>query len=150
MRPFFAALSVGYISGIFLLADSSIVSGMAKYNPYSLLHIPLYGILTGLIVLCLLPFKGIRFENRIRITPDDLAKTNNLGGFTFRIDPVGKINPTARLLIAGFIAAWVAIADELHQSFIASRDGSITDIFLDIVGISFVILFVHKLCRNRF
>ncbi len=143
-------LSVAYISGIFLLADSSVVSDMATYNPYSLLHIPLYGILTGLIVLSLLPFKGIHFENRIRMTPGGLTKTDNLGGFTFRIDPVDRINPTARLLIAGFIAVWVAIADEIHQSFIPSRDGSITDVFLDIVGISFVILIVHKLCKNRF
>src|SRR4030042_4954086 len=114
MIPFFAALSVAYISAIFLFADSPIPSGLATYNPYSLLHIPLYGILTGLMVLSLLPFKGIDFGNKIRMTPDGLTKTNHLEGFTFRIDPVGKIKPPARFVVAGFIAVSVAMGHETH------------------------------------
>jgi hypothetical protein len=73
--------------------------------------------LTGLIVLVPLPFKDIRFENRIRITPDD-GENNNLGASTFRIDRC-EINP-ARFTQAVY-RRLAAIADELHQSLIASR-----------------------------
>lgn len=51
MNFFFSIFSVAYIAGIFLFADSPIVSAVAPFNPYSLLHIPLYGILTILLVL---------------------------------------------------------------------------------------------------
>ena len=139
-----------YISGIFLLADSSVVSGLSAYNRYSLLHIPLYGILTVLLVLALMPLRDIHVSQRTRVIPDHSGEPKNLGISTFQIYPMDRINPATRWLIAGFIAAGVAIADEFHQSFIPSRDGSITDVLLDIVGISLAIFFIHKLYKNRF
>jgi VanZ family protein len=54
-----------------------------------------------------------------------------------------SINP----LIAGLIALVVAIADEIHQAYIPSRDASVTDVFLDIVGISICLLLI-RLCRR--
>ena len=48
MNPFYAFLSAAYIFAIFFLADSGAVSQIGEFNPYSLLHIPLYGILTSL------------------------------------------------------------------------------------------------------
>ncbi|MFH1758107.1 MAG: VanZ family protein [Pseudomonadota bacterium] len=51
MNYFFVVLSAAYILGIFFLADSSLVSQISVFNPRSLLHIPLYGILTILLVL---------------------------------------------------------------------------------------------------
>lgn len=58
MNLVYSFLSAGYILAIFLLADSGAVSRLGKFNPYSLLHIPLYGILTFLILLSLCTGKG--------------------------------------------------------------------------------------------
>jgi VanZ family protein len=58
MNPVYSFLSAGYILAIFLLADSGAVSRLGEFNPYSLLHIPLYGILTFLILLSLCTGKG--------------------------------------------------------------------------------------------
>ena len=41
----------------FIFADSSVVSTLAAFNPYSLLHIPLYGILTVLLIFSFMPLK---------------------------------------------------------------------------------------------
>jgi VanZ family protein len=51
MNPFFTFLSAAYIFGIVYLAGSPLVSRIAKFNPYSVLHIPFYGILTILLLL---------------------------------------------------------------------------------------------------
>jgi VanZ family protein len=50
MNPFFTILSAAYIFGIFYWADSPAVSQIEPFNPYSLLHIPLYGILAFLLL----------------------------------------------------------------------------------------------------
>jgi VanZ family protein len=128
MNLFFTILSLAYIFGIFFFADSSIVSTLATYNPYSLLHIPLYGILTILLILSIVPFK---------------FKLNN------SINPRNQI---IRFLVAGLIALIVAIADEIHQAYIPSRDASILDVFLDMIGIILVMLVImlyYKKKRSR-
>lgn len=51
MNLFFLFLSAAYVFAIFFLADSGAVSRIGEFNPYSLLHIPLYGVLTLLILL---------------------------------------------------------------------------------------------------
>ena len=119
-RLIFGFLSAGYIAMIFLWADSSIASRLSAFNPYSLLHIPLYGILTILLVLSFLPFN---------------VKTN---AHTHK-----RINPLTRLFAAGSIALIVGIADEFHQSFIPSRDASVIDLFLDLTGIALVAFIVY-------
>ena len=103
MNPFFTVLSAAYIFMIFYGADSSAVSQVGDFNPDSLLHIPLYGILTLLLILALRPNDG-RVETR-------------------------------RLIGAGLIALVVAVLDEYYQTFIPIREGSITDVILDGVGI---------------
>jgi hypothetical protein len=149
MQLFFIVLSTAYVSGIFLLADSSIVSGLASYNPHSLLHIPLYGILTLLLFLSFQPGKGIRFRRGTRRIARNLTEPDHPVSLAVRIDPMGKIGPAARLMIAGFVAAGIAIADEVHQSSILTRHASISDVFLDIIGISIVIFCVRRLCRKQ-
>ena len=54
----FRLFSVAYIAGIFLFADSSVISDLSPFNPYSLLHIPLYGILTLLLFFSFVPSKS--------------------------------------------------------------------------------------------
>ena len=53
MNPFFTVLSGSYILAIFFLADSSVAEQIRVFNPLSLLHIPLYGTLSLLLVLAL-------------------------------------------------------------------------------------------------
>jgi VanZ family protein len=55
MSPFFTAISALYIFVIFFWADSSALSRVSEFNPFSLLHIPLYGIMTGLLLLAFTP-----------------------------------------------------------------------------------------------
>jgi len=55
MNLFFSILSAIYIFAIFFWADSSAISQISIFNPFSLLHIPLYGILTILLALTLGP-----------------------------------------------------------------------------------------------
>jgi hypothetical protein len=131
----FSILSLAYIAGIFLFADSPVVSDIAPFNPYSLLHIPLYGILTLLLIL----------SNWSAIF---LNKKNPINSRS-PIDPKNPTNPinSTNLFIAGLIAVVVGIADEIHQAYIPSRDASVTDVFLDIVGIILCIVFIKRIER---
>ena len=85
MNILFSILSAAYIAGIFLFADSPMVSDVAPVNPYSLLHIPLYGILTILLIL---------------------SFSKNL------TNPINLINST-KLLVSGSTALLVALARAL-------------------------------------
>ena len=112
VRLFFSLLSVMYVTAIFLFAGSPIVRDNSQFNPYSILHIPLYGVLT---VLLDRSFRGA-------------------GSF--------------RLLLPAIIALGVAIADEVNQSFTPGRDGTVTDVLLDLVGIGLVV-FLRFRFRNH-
>jgi len=133
MRLFFSILSLAYISGIFLLADSPIVSSLAPFNPYSLLHIPLYGILTILLFFSIVPFKFKLNSSTNQIDQKDQKDLT---------DQTDQIN---RLLIAGLISFGVAIVDEIHQFYVPGRDASIIDVFLDLIGITFVLFLFHQI-----
>jgi VanZ family protein len=50
--------------------------------------------------------------------------------------------------LAGLISFGVAIADEIYQAYIPSRDASTIDIFLDLIGITLV-LFLFQLYKKR-
>jgi len=117
MTPFFAVLAAAYIFGIFFFADSSVVSRISEFNPYSLLHIPLYGLLTALLLLTFIPKPG-----------------TNLG---------------LRYQVAAWIAVAVGVLDEYHQSFIPSRDGSVTDVLLDLLGTGLVVLLAWRVPPHR-
>ena len=119
MRIFFTILSIAYVAGIFLFADSSVVSTLSSFNPYSLLHIPLYGILTFLLIFSFVPMTQL---------PNYLI---------------------TRFLVVGFIALVVAIADEIHQAYVPGRDASITDVLLDLVGITLVLFFAFRLFETK-
>jgi VanZ family protein len=123
MRLFFLILSIAYVVAIFFLADSPVVYTLSSYNPHSLLHIPLYAGLAILLVLSSFPsgrwsFSSIRSMGFIE---------------------TGSVNVRSRLLICAFVAAAVAIVDEIHQTFIPNRDGSAVDVLLDLIGVILVI-----------
>lgn len=119
MRLFFSILSIAYIAGIFLFADSSVVSDLSTFNPYSLLHIPLYGILTFLLAL------------------------------SFRLVTQLPNHLITRFLVVGFIALIVAIVDEIHQAYVPGRDASITDVLLDLVGISLALFLTFRFFKIK-
>ena len=125
-RFIFPLISIFYISGIFLLAGSPFISKIATFNLFSLLHIPLYGVLTLLLVFSIIPF-GFSSSN----------PTN----------PIDQRNQKNRFLFAGLIALGVAVADEVYQTSIPGRDGSFTDVFLDAIGIALVLLPIHRIFR---
>ena len=54
-----------------------------------------------------------------------------------------------RFLVVGFIALIVAIADEIHQAYVPGRDASITDVLLDLVGITLVLFFAFRLFETK-
>ena len=85
----FSILSLAYIAGIFLLADSPVVADIAPFNPYSLLHIPLYGILTLLLILSNWSSIFLNKRNPInsRSPIDPKNSTNSMS-------PTNPINPT--------------------------------------------------------
>ena len=117
INSFFAILSAAYIFGIFFFADSNLVRQINVLNPMSILHIPLYGILTILLVLAL---------------------------------QAGQMNHSKRgYIIASLVAMAVAALDEFCQSFIPSREASITDILLDVIGICLGVLFSWRILLLR-
>jgi len=141
MRPLIAFLTVGYIAGIFFFANSSIVSDLATFNPYSLLHIPLYGILAILLFFYFVPT-----ALRPHKPNDPIAQRHN------KIVTQLPDNLMPRFLYVGIISLGVAIADEIHQAYIPGRDASIPDVFLDMVGIILIMLLImlyYKKKRSR-
>jgi VanZ family protein len=120
MKWVFRIVSALYISAIFLFAGSPIVSDLSPLNPYSLLHIPIYGILALLLAVSL--SSGMR--------------------------GLGKRIHWKRLFLAGSIALFVAVADEIHQSSFEIRHASVMDVVLDLIGICLTIIVVSRFLRK--
>ena len=106
------------------------VSDLAVFNPYSLLHIPLYGILTILLVFSVLPL-NLNRPNRT----NERNQTNGIHGKSY-------------FLIPGVIALGVAMADEVYQSILPGREASVSDVFLDFVGITFALFLIFRLYKK--
>jgi hypothetical protein len=138
VRIFFSILSLLYIAAIFILAESHVVDTLSEFNAYSLLHIPLYGILACLLVLSMVPitrgFRGASIQpgSDPRRLPSEETKGLNL-----------------RLFLAGAIALVVAIFDEIHQLYVPGRDGSAIDAVLDMAGIAIALLLCFRLLKTR-
>jgi VanZ family protein len=131
IRFFFTILSIAYIAAIFLFAGSPIVHTLAPFNPHSFLHIPLYGILTVVLILSLVPMK---FKSSSAMNP---------------INSMDSTNSTTHFLVVGFIALGVGIADEIHQAYVPGRDASLTDVLLDLLGIILVLFFAFRLLKTK-
>ena len=137
MTILFSLLSLFYIASIFILAGSPVTESLSEYNPYSLLHIPLYGILAFLLALSIVPVRR-RPQNR-SIQQDD--------GLTM---PAVKKRASLklRLFVVGVVSLVVGSLDEVHQLYIPGRDGSIIDIGLDIVGIAVALVLFFGLFKT--
>ena len=149
MRFLFTVLSVAYVAGIFLFAGSPIVSTLSKFNPYSILHIPVYGILTVLLIFSFIPelpnsfitHRSAQGRNRPIDLPSEMRSL-----FHRRRLPN---NLMTRFFIVGLIALGVGIADEMHQAYVPGRDASITDVLLDLVGIILTLFFISWLLKTK-
>jgi hypothetical protein len=138
MRILFSLLSLFYIASIFILAGSPVVYTLSEFNPYSLLHIPLYGILVFLLTLSMVP-----------VTRGFKGASNQPGVDSTRPLSRGTVGLTVRLFIAGGIALAVGIFDEVHQLSVPGRDASATDVLLDMVGIAIALLLFFVLFKAR-
>jgi hypothetical protein len=135
----FALLSLFYIASIFILAGSPVVRILSAYNPYSLLHIPLYGILAFLLIFSMVPITQGFKEASIQPGSDSTGpRSKGTGGLT------------VRLFVAGAIALVVGILDEVHQLSVPGRDASAGDVLLDMVGIAIALLLCFVLFQTRF
>ncbi len=145
MRILFSTLSIIYIACIFLLAGSSVVSDLSTFNPYSVLHIPLYGILTVLLIFSFVPFK---FKDFVSNVPGH-SNQEFLSSPRSRADASthSRINSLShpRFLIAGFLSLGIGIADEIHQAYVPGRDASFTDVLLDALGIFLALVLIRLL-----
>ena len=138
VRILFSLFSLCYIAAIFILAGSPVVETLSEFNPYSLLHIPLYGIMTFLLVLAIVPIpRG--FRNR-SIQPNSNPT---------RPQSRGPIVLEFRLFLAGGIAWAVGIFDEVHQLYVPGRDASVGDVVLDTVGIAIAMLLCFWFFKSR-
>jgi Ca2+/Na+ antiporter len=55
------------------------------------------------------------------------------------------LTPNSKLIILpGIISLIIAIADEIYQSSISSRNASITDVFIDLIGIILALFLISK------
>jgi len=131
MNPIFSILSAAYIAGIFLFADSPMVSDVTPFNPYSLLHIPLYGILT---ILLIFSFSKNSTNPKNPSNPSNSSNPSNLSNST----------NSSNLVIAGIIALVVAVADEIHQAYVPNRNASVIDVLLDVVGIILCMVIIKR------
>ena len=132
MRFVFRVFSIAYVAGIFLFADSSVISDLSPFNPYSLLHIPLYGILTLLLFLSISSWKPVS-KNSVNSTNSTYSTHSTY--FTY----------STRFLIVGLIATMIGVADEIHQAYIPGRNASVVDVFLDMVGIALCLFIIWRL-----
>ncbi len=139
MRILFALLSIIYIAAIFILAGSPLVHTLSEFNPYSLLHIPLYGIMALLLVFSLVAIPRGFKDGSIQQSSDPT-----------RPRPRDTVGLKFRLFAAGGIALIVGIFDEIHQLFVPGRDGSAGDVALDAVGIALALLLCFWLFKTRF
>ena len=143
MNLIFTILSIAYIFSIFFWADSPVVSDLATFNPYSLLHIPVYGILATLLVFSVSPLNLTRANRTNGRNPTNQRDQRN------QRDERNGICRKTHFLIPGVIALGVAIADEVYQSFLPSREASVIDIFLDFIGISFALFLIFRLYKKQ-
>ena len=109
-RPF--SRGGAYVTGILLIQF-----GWHPGPDLLLLHIPLYGLLTVLLLLTFIPKPGT--------------------------------NLTSRYQAAAWIAVAVGVVDEYHQAFIPSRDASVTDVLLDILGVGLVMILAWRVPPHR-
>ncbi len=149
MRIFFCILSITYIAAIFLLAGSSVVSDLSTFNPYSVLHIPLYGILTVLLIFSFVPFRFKDLLSSVTSHSNQRFSTSTHSRTDASTHSRLKALTHRQFLIPGLLSLGIGIADEIHQAYVPGRDASFTDVLLDAVGIILALLLIHWFLKTK-
>lgn len=122
MPLLFGLISAIYVALIFFLAGlPGKLHLIQRFNPLSLAHIPIYGLLTFFLIRTFVP------EGK-----ESLIHSSNTA-----------------LILSSFIALCVAVLDEIHQIYIPNRDASVTDVLLDGVGIGTIVLVYIRKRKNK-
>lgn len=53
-------------------------------------------------------------------------------------------NPQRAMIWAAILAVLYGISDEVHQTFVPTRTGKIQDVFIDIIGISLMVMYTKR------
>jgi glycopeptide antibiotics resistance protein len=112
MAPFYLALTLGYMGGLYWLSsipgevdpDSPLLSGIVAWTPpalQNLLHIPVYA------VLAMLWYRTLR---------------------------LASVSLRASMVLALLLTAAYGMADEFHQLYVPGRYASLTDTALNCLG----------------
>ncbi len=139
MRFLSSILSFFYVACIFFLAGSPEARALSEFNPYSLLHIPLYGIMTFLLVFAMVPIPRAFKIGSICPCANSMGEQS-----------AGTPGLLLRFFIAGAIALTVGILDEVHQLYVPGRDGSVSDVILDTAGILLALLLCSWFFKTQF
>jgi len=133
MRSILRMMTLLYIGAIFVLADSPMAKDLSRFNPYSFLHIPLYGMLSLLLILSF---------------PSSPKTPSTHPGISLAQI---RISEKRAFFRAGIIALVIGMADEIYQSYLPSRNASVMDLFLDFLGVvlALFILYYFLKIRNR-
>lgn len=131
MRWILRLVTLLYIAAIFMFADTSMVKDLSRFNPFSLLHIPLYGILSLLLIFSI------------------SSSSNTPLTHTKRLLNQVQVNEKGIFYRAGVITSMVAIGDEIYQSYLPTRNASFIDLLLDFLGIVLALSLLHYFLRTK-
>lgn len=53
-------------------------------------------------------------------------------------------NPQRAMVWAAVLAVLYGISDEIHQTFVPTRTGKLRDVFIDIIGISLMVMYTKR------
>ena len=113
----FAIISAVYIAIIFIMAGfAGEIQLISRFNPLSLLHIPMYGLLTFFLIRTFCPNRKNPFIHSYRLT----------------------------LAFTTFLALLIAVLDEVNQIRIPGREASGWDVVLNAIGGGVVTFILRK------
>ena len=64
--------------------------------------------------------------------------------FSYRATYNLEKNKSRAFIYAAAITILYAISDEIHQTFIPTREGTVRDVFIDMIGIAIMYMYIRK------
>lgn len=86
-------------------------------------------------------------QSRVEVSPDDLVnfvffKTLHLVEYAILF--ILNYRASKNYKIAFFIAVIFALSDEIHQTFVPTREGKVRDVIIDAIGVTFAWLLLRQ------
>ncbi len=103
-----------------------------------------FGVLSSLYIACIFILAEVPAHSELirAFNPYSLAHIPLYGALTILL--VETFRPKRQILQPMVIATAVAVLDEINQAFVPGRDASASDVALDIVGITIVLLIARR------